>query len=199
MDEWDKYNTLFEVSLGSVTLKVGIFTRGMCVSNIELAPLVGASIDDSTDKSDAYNDALTAEQCATRTSSRVIELKGPDNRLAEDAMNQMLRYFDDPQYRFTLPLSMAGSAFRQRVWSALRKISAGDVRSYGQLARMLSSSARAVGGACRANPIPIIVPCHRVVAKSGVGGYGGAIDGDRLQIKRWLLNHESLSRIYLAS
>ena len=64
------------------------------------------------------------------------------------------------------------------------------MRTYGELAKLLNSSARAVGGACRANPISLVIPCHRVVASNGLGGYGGATAGKRLAIKQWLLEHE---------
>jgi methylated-DNA-[protein]-cysteine S-methyltransferase len=66
----------------------------------------------------------------------------------------------------------------------------GEVRTYGALARKLRSSARAVGNACRANPVPMVVPCHRVVGATGLGGYMGAFTGDPLAIKEWLLRHE---------
>jgi methylated-DNA-[protein]-cysteine S-methyltransferase len=76
------------------------------------------------------------------------------------------------------------------VWQRLREIPAGRTLSYGVLARELGTSARAVGGACRANPVPLAIPCHRVVAATGLGGYSGARGGDWLEKKRWLLRHE---------
>jgi methylated-DNA-[protein]-cysteine S-methyltransferase len=86
---------------------------------------------------------------------------------------------------------MAGTPFQRRVWHALRRIPSGCTRSYGELARELGSSARAVGGACRRNPIPIVVPCHRVIAAGGgAGGFMGQRSGDALAIKTWLLDHE---------
>jgi methylated-DNA-[protein]-cysteine S-methyltransferase len=74
----------------------------------------------------------------------------------------------------------------------MQRIPAGRTRTYGELARDLRSSARAVGGACGANPIPLIVPCHRIIAASGrIGGFMGAsTEGFELGIKRWLLEHE---------
>ena len=72
-----------------------------------------------------------------------------------------------------MPLAPAGSGFRQRVWQAMQAIPVGETRSYGALARALGSAPRAVGGACGANPIPILIPCHRVVAGGGLGGYSG--------------------------
>ena len=97
-------------------------------------------------------------------------------------------YFDGASDPFAdLPLDPAGSAFRRRVWAALRAIPRGRTQSYGELARALGSSARAVGTACSGNPIPIIIPCHRVTGVSGLGGYSG---GDGAATKRYLLGLE---------
>lgn len=92
-----------------------------------------------------------------------------------------------------LPLNPAGTAFQRRVWQRLADISSGSVVSYGHLAQDLGSGARAVAGACRANPYPLVIPCHRVVAAHGLGGYCGATTGNWLDIKRWLLAHEQRS------
>ncbi|MFO7603946.1 MAG: methylated-DNA--[protein]-cysteine S-methyltransferase [Gammaproteobacteria bacterium] len=106
---------------------------------------------------------------------------------------QLTEYFRHNKTSFNLPLSPAGSVFQQRVWSALQDIPYGQVRTYGQIARALNSSPRAVGNACRANPIPVIIPCHRVVAARGIGGYAGKTDGPVLARKRWLLTHEGVA------
>lgn len=111
--------------------------------------------------------------------------------LVQEAVVQLQRYFSSPRQGFTLPLAPAGTAFQQRVWQALCAIPPGRPRSYGTLARELASSARAVAGACRANPLPLIIPCHRVVAATGPGGYMGALAGDALTLKLWLLEHEA--------
>jgi methylated-DNA-[protein]-cysteine S-methyltransferase len=104
------------------------------------------------------------------------------------AKRQLDAYFDDPSSPFDLPLAPAGTPFRRSVWEAMRAIPAGQVKSYGMIAQALGSSARAVGGACGANPIPIIIPCHRVVAAAGLlGGYSG---GEGQDTKRYLLAHE---------
>jgi methylated-DNA-[protein]-cysteine S-methyltransferase len=84
----------------------------------------------------------------------------------------------------------AGTPFQCRVWQALRDIPPGTTRTYGELARDLGTSPRAIGGACRANPCLIAVPCHRVVARDGLGGFAGERGGKRLAVKRWLLRHE---------
>ena len=105
-------------------------------------------------------------------------------------VDQLLRYFTDPRHTFSIPLLLQGTPFQQRVWRALLNLPAGETVSYGALATQLATGARAVGNACRANPVPIIVPCHRIVACDGLGGYSGAIAGTQLGIKRWLLEHE---------
>lgn len=108
-----------------------------------------------------------------------------------EVLDQLFRYFEDPGWRFDLPLAMDGTPFQRRVWQALRRIPRGSTRSYGELAAGLGSSPRAIGGACRRNPVPIVVPCHRVVASGGgVGGFMGQRGGDALTIKTWLLAHE---------
>ncbi|MBC9179782.1 methylated-DNA--[protein]-cysteine S-methyltransferase [Pseudoroseomonas ludipueritiae] len=104
------------------------------------------------------------------------------------AADQLQDYFDGQRVRFDLPLAPFGSPFRRRVWAALRAIPPGETRGYGDLARELGTAARAIGGANGANPIPIIIPCHRVVGAGGaLGGYSG---GEGPQTKRFLLELE---------
>lgn len=105
---------------------------------------------------------------------------------------QLEAYFRDPRYPFTVPLAAGGTTFQQRVWAALQAIPPGTVLTYGELARQLGTAARAIGGACRANPLPILIPCHRVVGQQGLGGYTGAVTGDSLGLKQWLLRHEGV-------
>jgi methylated-DNA-[protein]-cysteine S-methyltransferase len=115
----------------------------------------------------------------------------PANALAERACRQLQRYFDDPEFRFALPLAPAGTAFRRKVWDALAGIPVGESRTYGEVARRLHTAPRAVGGACGANPIALVIPCHRVVGSQGsLGGFMGTTHGDPIAIKRWLLAHE---------
>lgn len=114
----------------------------------------------------------------------------PATALQRQLVAGLLQYLQDPGYAFDLPLQIIGTEFQQRVWHALRQIPSGRSMTYGQLAQNLGTSARAIGGACRANPLPIIVPCHRVVGKDGIGGYAGHRCGERHQIKRKLLYHE---------
>jgi methylated-DNA-[protein]-cysteine S-methyltransferase len=112
--------------------------------------------------------------------------------LAHLACVQLQAYLDNPRFEFDLPLALAGTHHRLAVWEAMQRIPAGKTRTYGELARELKSSARAVGGACGANPIPVVVPCHRVIAAGGsLGGFMGAAgEGFERDIKRWLLGHE---------
>ena len=86
-----------------------------------------------------------------------------------------------------------GTAYQRRVWQALCNIKVGQTISYGKLAEQLDSGARAVANACRMNPVPVIVPCHRVVAQSGPGGYHGATSGHFMTIKTRLLAHEGVT------
>ena len=99
----------------------------------------------------------------------------PVDATAERAVRQIERYLADPQFRFSLPLANDGTPFRQRVWQAISGIPPGQSRTYGELARLLHTAPRAVGGACAANTIALVVPCHRVVASHGsLGGFMSA-------------------------
>lgn len=104
---------------------------------------------------------------------------------------QITAYFEQAATAFDLPVVLLGTDFQQRVWAELRRIPAGETRTYGEIARQLGSAPRAVGQACRANPCPIVVPCHRVVAVNGLGGFSGDTSGRKLEVKRWLLSHEA--------
>lgn len=122
----------------------------------------------------------------------VTALMPPRNSIAHLACVQLQAYLENPAFAFDLPLRLAGTRHRLAVWEAMQRIPAGKVRTYGDLARDIGSSARAVGGACGANPLPIVVPCHRVVAAGGdIGGFmGRREEGFERSIKRWLLEHE---------
>ncbi|MGB5079660.1 MAG: methylated-DNA--[protein]-cysteine S-methyltransferase [Burkholderiales bacterium] len=116
----------------------------------------------------------------------------PRNPLAERACAQIERYLADPEFHFDLPLAGRGTPFQRRVWSRIAAIGAGRTRSYGEIARELASSPRAVGQACGANPVPLVVPCHRVLAAGGIGGFARHEAGFHLAVKRWLLVHEGI-------
>ena len=109
--------------------------------------------------------------------------------LLRQARDQLQEYFDGKRMSFGLPLAPEGSEFQKRVWAALCAIPPGETRSYADIARTIGSAPRAVGGANGANPIPLFIPCHRVIAADGtLGGYSG---GDGPATKRYLLDHES--------
>ncbi|MEW8026550.1 MAG: methylated-DNA--[protein]-cysteine S-methyltransferase [Candidatus Thiodiazotropha sp.] len=101
-------------------------------------------------------------------------------------------YLQDPKRKFDLELILDGTPFQRRVWQVLQEIPSGSTMTYGELARQIGSGARAVGNACRANPCPLVVPCHRVVGVTGLGGFAGERGGEKLDIKRWLLRHEGV-------
>lgn len=123
-----------------------------------------------------------------------FDAKEPVDPLSEKAARQIERYLKDPDFRFDLPLAEAGSAFQQKVWTAISEIPRGQVLTYGDIARRIRSAPRAVGQACGANWFPLVIPCHRVTAAGGLGGFGNTDDetGFHLGIKRWLLAHEQV-------
>lgn len=114
----------------------------------------------------------------------------PRNALARRVCEQLSAYFADPGFRFDLPLDLGGTEHQNRAWRAMRAIPCGQVRTYGDLAAEMHSSPRAVGQACGNNPVPIVVPCHRIVGKHGLGGFMHHSGGRAPDIKRWLLLHE---------
>ena len=115
--------------------------------------------------------------------------------LLREAVKQLNAYFDGKLMAFDLPLLAQGTAFQKRVWAEMLKIPMGQVRSYGQMAARLDSGAQAIGTACGKNPIPIIIPCHRVVGTGNLGGYSGgdgwATPDDGLATKVALLRLEN--------
>jgi len=116
---------------------------------------------------------------------------GNGSPLLAEAARQLAAYFDGKLSCFDLPLTPGGSPFEARVWAAMQAIPYGQTRSYGDLAMAVGSAPRAVGRACGTNPIPIVIPCHRVLAKGGLGGYSG--DGG-LVTKQRLLDLEGAHR-----
>jgi methylated-DNA-[protein]-cysteine S-methyltransferase len=117
----------------------------------------------------------------------------PRDGVAARACAQLESYFADPEFCFDLPLAPCGTPFQRRVWSRIAAIAPGHTRSYGEIASEIDSAARAVGQACGANPLPLVVPCHRVLAASGIGGFAHHDEGFHLSVKRWLLAHEGVS------
>jgi methylated-DNA-[protein]-cysteine S-methyltransferase len=104
---------------------------------------------------------------------------------------QLYRFVLNLQEPIELKLLKQGTQFRNKVWAELCRIPFGETISYSALARKIGSAPRAVGNACRDNPFPLLIPCHRVVSMSGLGGYNGATEGDFIQIKRQLLAFEA--------
>lgn len=111
----------------------------------------------------------------------------------EEVQFQLNEYFQSGSVQFNLPCKLEGSEYQKRVWQALIDIPRGEVLTYGALAKNLHSHPRAIGMACRKNPIPLFIPCHRVVSASGIGGFAGQTQGERIALKKWLLQHESAS------
>lgn len=110
------------------------------------------------------------------------------------ALDQLSAYFDGKLTRFDLPLDVRGSAFQRDVCTAIAAIPFGETRSYGDLARALDAPAQAIGAACGGNPIPVIIPCHRVIGSTGLGGYSGA---GGIETKVWLLRHEGAAGLLI--
>ena len=114
------------------------------------------------------------------------------NALAGEAARQLRAYLKAPDFVFGLPLRPSGTAYQRRVWAQVATIPSRQTRSYGELAKALHSGPRAVGQACGANPFPLVVPCHRVIAAGGgLGGFARHGGGFMLEVKRWLLAHEA--------
>ncbi|HEY9200630.1 MAG TPA: methylated-DNA--[protein]-cysteine S-methyltransferase [Gammaproteobacteria bacterium] len=122
----------------------------------------------------------------------IVDPQGIEDPLLQQALQQILAYLQAPQFVFDLPLNPRGTSFQQSVWRYLRSIPAGEVRTYGEVAAALNSSPRAVGNACRRNPLPLVIPCHRVVSAAGIGGFSGHTAGTQIDTKRQLLAHEGV-------
>jgi len=121
----------------------------------------------------------TAPPVSTRPDSRATQLG-----------RELDAYWQNPTHVFDLLFVPQGTPFQLRVWHALMGIPAGHPATYGALARQLGTAARAVGQACGSNPLPILIPCHRVVAAHGLGGFMHSAAGAPLDVKTWLLAHE---------
>lgn len=117
-------------------------------------------------------------------------LLNPRDAASMQVITQLEDFFCGEQRDFSVNIQLAGTQFQNQVWQALRQIPHGQTRTYGELAHSLNTSPRAIGQACRSNPIPIVVPCHRVTAVNHPGGYAGAVEGKLMDIKTWLLQHE---------
>ncbi len=118
-------------------------------------------------------------------------LQAARNALAATVARQLERYREDPDTRFDLPVLVEGTVLQRAVWDAMCAIPRGSTRTYGDIARELGADARAIGQACGDNRLPLVIPCHRVVAADGIGGFAHATGGYLLEVKRWLLTHEA--------
>jgi methylated-DNA-[protein]-cysteine S-methyltransferase len=119
-----------------------------------------------------------------------VEQRLPEEPFIRHVAACLLRYFDDSRSALDLPVALEGTPFQKRVWRAIAAIPPGQTKTYSALAQRVGSGPRAVANACGANRLPLLIPCHRVVAKNGIGGFmQGAENG--LAIKAWLLRHES--------
>lgn len=139
-----------------------------------------------------HNAQLAIELLIQPPSPVAVIMKQSTHPLVVEACEQVMLYLHNPERSFNIPWSKNGTAFQQRVWQAISAIPCGQVRTYSQLAREVGSGPRAVANACGANPLPLIVPCHRVVAKNGLGGFMQGKQGG-LKIKQWLLRHEEIA------
>jgi methylated-DNA-[protein]-cysteine S-methyltransferase len=114
--------------------------------------------------------------------------------LLSEAASQLTNYFNGSLRSFDLPLAPAGSPLQKDVCAEMLTIPFGETRTYGDLAKTLGKPAQAIGQAGGHNPIPILIPCHRILASSGLGGFSG---GTGLETKIWLLKHESAASLLL--
>ena len=118
--------------------------------------------------------------------------QAPQTALAVETVRQLRAYLAEANVNFNLPLRPSGTPFQRRVWAQIAAIPTHQTRSYGELAKALHNAPRAVGQACGANPFPLVIPCHRVIAKGGgLGGFARQRGGFLLDVKRWLLDHEN--------
>ena len=122
-----------------------------------------------------------------------IEDVAPDPVL-DEALAQIAAYFAGELTEFTVPVSVSGSAFQKQVCGAMQDIPFGETRTYGDLAKLCEAPAQAIGAACGGNPIPIIIPCHRVLGANNLGGFSGS---GGIEDKVWLLRHEGAAGLLI--
>lgn len=121
-----------------------------------------------------------------------VPLRAAGNELARRLATALDAYIDRGAAFHDIPVAPRGTPFQSRVWAAISAIPCGQIQRYGDIATQLGSAARAVGQACGANPLPLIVPCHRVLGSKGIGGFANHSDGWLIETKRWLLWHEGV-------
>ena len=136
----------------------------------------------------SYESDFVTEVKQVADQTRATKGKDP---LATEIQKQFSAYFAKELNDFNLPfLFKQGTDFQVKVWDQIRKISFGETKTYGEIAKKIKSGPRAVGNACRRNSLLLLVPCHRVVSAAGLGGFMGDDTGKLVQRKQWLLNHE---------
>ncbi|WP_411701367.1 methylated-DNA--[protein]-cysteine S-methyltransferase [Conyzicola sp.] len=144
--------------------------------------------------------AVTSLSIERAGSLPLEEFPQRSNAVLETAKEQLAEYFAGTRRDFDVPVALVGTEFQKAVWSELSSLGWGEVASYGSIgaATGRATAGRAVGGAVGANPVPIIVPCHRILAGNGkITGYSG---GNGIPTKAWLLDHEGIvHRTVLAS
>jgi len=131
-----------------------------------------------------YFDSLTQDDVAGLT----VVPHDPHNEIVKKTAQQLYEYFAGTRYSFDVPLDLVGTHFQIATWRSLAQIAYGETATYGQQAQLVGrpKAVRAVGGANRCNPVPIVLPCHRVIGANGqLTGFAGGLD-----TKRWLLDHE---------
>jgi len=114
-----------------------------------------------------------------------------DSLAVKKIITELGNYFTDAKHVFDVPYVLSGTALQRKIWQVISKIPVGTTISYGEVAKKLGTGPRVIGNACRSNPIPIVIPCHRIVASNGdLCGYCGFTKGLSLNNKKWLLEHE---------
>jgi len=137
-----------------------------------------------------YQDDFVTEVQQVADQVRAVSKKGP---FAVEIQKQITAYFSGDLKEFNLPfLFKQGTDYQLKVWDQIRKISFGSTKTYGEIAKKIKSGPRAVGNACRRNRLLLLVPCHRVVGATGLGGFMGDTDGSLVRRKQWLLEHEQI-------
>jgi methylated-DNA-[protein]-cysteine S-methyltransferase len=131
-------------------------------------------------------------QVAIELLSKKHKPKPAEHKVAKQVESQIEAYFADSYHYFNLPLIFKGTPFQRRVWQVISAIPTGRVLTYKEIAEEIGSGPRAVANACCANNLPLVIPCHRVVAKKGLGGFMRG-DPKGPAIKKWLLKHEGVN------
>lgn len=118
---------------------------------------------------------------------------GYENEFSHEIVRQLKEYVKDYKFKFSLPYQLTGSELQLKVWHLMEELAPSELLTYGEVAKLIASAPRAVGGACGRNPLPVIVPCHRIVGSNNtLGGFNSGNIFFSIGIKKWLLNHEGI-------